>query len=175
VLGVHRVAANLPLNGVIGLERELNKDLLDWLAPEGVNCSRNFRGRGIRPWGARTLASDRQWVHLNVRRLFIMIERTIAEGCEWAVFEPNTPRTWKAVERQVSAFLYKLWKEGMLQGEVPEQAFYVRCDESLNPPEVRDAGEFHCEVGLAAVRPAEFIVFRIGQMAKDIITEEPVS
>ena len=173
--GVHRAAANLVLKDVIGLETDLPKDLIDVLAPEGVNCVRAFRGRGIRPWGARTLSSDRSWEHLNVRRLFIMIERSIAEGCEWAVFETNNWDTWKAVERQVSTFLYKLWREGMLVGDVPEQAFYVRCDEELNPPEVRESGEFHVEIGIAPVRPAEFIVFRIGQQAKDIITEEPVS
>lgn len=173
--GVHRAAANLVLKDVLGLERELIKDQTDLLAPEGVNCFRAFRGRGIRPWGARTLSSDPQWAHLNVRRLFVMVERTIAEGCEWAVFENNTWDLWKAVERQISTFLYGIWREGMLVGEVPEQAFFVRCDEELNPPDVRDAGEFHCEIGMAAVRPAEFLIFRIGQQAKDMITEEPVS
>lgn len=173
--GVHRAAANVAIKDVIGLERELIKDVTDNLAPDGVNCFRSFRGRGIRPWGARTLSSDSQWAHLNVRRLFIMVERTIAEGCEWAVFENNTWELWKAVERQINTFLYDIWREGMLVGEVPEQAFYVRCDEELNPPELREAGEFHCEIGLAAVRPAEFLIFRIGQQAKDVITEEPVS
>lgn len=173
--GVHHAAANVVLKDAIGLERNLPKDLVDLMAPEGINCIRTFRGRGIRPWGARTISSNTAWLHLNVRRLFIMIERSIAEGTEWAVFEPNRSDTWKAVERQVSTFLYGLWREGMLIGEVPEQAFYVRCDEGLNPPEVREVGEFHCEIGLAPVRPAEFIVFRIGQQAKDIITEEPVS
>ncbi|MBX3469511.1 MAG: phage tail sheath family protein [Planctomycetes bacterium] len=173
--GVHRAAANLVLNHVIGLERELTKDQTDVLAPEGVNCFRAFRGRGIRPWGARTVSSNTSWQHLSVRRLFIMVERSIAEGCEWAVFETNGWDLWKAVERQISTFLYQCWREGMLVGQVPEQAFYVRCDEQLNPADVREAGEFHCEIGLAAVRPAEFLVFRIGQQAKDIITEEPVS
>lgn len=173
--GVHRAAANLVLKDVIGLERDLTKDLVDVLAPEGINCTRSFRGRGIRPWGARTLSSNTAWKHLNVRRLFLMVERSLADGTEWAVFEPNTWDTWKAVERQVSTFLYKLWREGMLLGETPEQAFWVRCDESINTQEIRDAGEFHCEIGIAPVRPAEFIVFRIGQNARDIITEEPVS
>ncbi|MBL4845457.1 MAG: phage tail sheath family protein [Planctomycetes bacterium] len=174
-VGVHRAAANLVLKDVLGLERKLGKDYIDLLAPEGINCSRSFRGRGIRPWGCRTLSSDTAWAHLNVRRLFIMVQRTIAEGCEWAVFEPNEWNTWKAVERQINSFLYDLWREGALQGDVPEDAFFVRCDEALNPPETREVGELHCEIGLAAVRPAEFIVFRIGQQAKDIITEEPVS
>lgn len=173
--GVHRAAANLVVNNVLGLERDLSKDYTDMLAPEGVNCFRAFRGRGIRPWGARTISSNTAWAHLNVRRLFIMVERSISEGCEWAVFETNNWDLWKAVERQISTFLYQCWREGMLVGQVPEEAFYVRCDEALNPPETREAGEFHCEIGLAAVRPAEFLVFRIGQQAKDMITEEPVS
>lgn len=173
--GVHRAAANLVLKDVLGLERQVPKDFIDLLAPEGINCSRAFRGRGIRPWGCRTLSSEPLWAHLNVRRLFIMVQRTIAEGCEWAVFEPNEWGTWKAVERQINGFLYDLWREGALAGSVPEEAFFVRCDEGLNPAEVREAGELHVEIGLAAVRPAEFIVFRIGQQAKDIITEEPVS
>jgi uncharacterized protein len=173
--GVHRAAANLVIKDVLGLERELTKDQTDVLAPEGVNCFRAFRGRGIRPWGARTISSNELWAHLNVRRLFIMVERTIAEGCEWAVFENNTWDLWKAVERQISAFLYQCWRDGMLVGTVPEQAFFVRCDDQLNTAETREAGELHCEIGIAAVRPAEFLVFRIGQQAKDIITEEPVS
>lgn len=173
--GVHRAAANLVLKNALGLERLLTKDIIDVLAPEGINCFRNFRGRGIRPWGVRTVSSDTAWQHLNVRRLFIMVERSIAEGTEWAVFEPNTWDTWKTVERQVSGFLYRMWRDGMLQGSVPEEAFFVRCDEALNTQETRDAGEFHCEIGIAAVRPAEFIVFRIGQQAADIITEEPVA
>jgi phage tail sheath protein FI len=173
--GVHRAAANLPLKNVIGIEKPLPKDMIDILAPEGINCFRNFRGRGIRPWGARTISSDTSWIHINVRRLFIMVERSIAEGTEWAVFEPNNWDTWKAVERQINTFLYSMWRDGMLQGDVPEQAFYVKCDESINTEETREAGEFHVDIGLAAVRPAEFIVFRIGQEAKDIITEEPVS
>lgn len=173
--GVHRAAANLVVKDVLGTAVDLTKDATDLLAPEGVNCFRAFRGRGIRPWGVRTVSSQTQWAHLNVRRLFIMVERSIAEGCEWAVFEPNTWDTWKAVERMINGFLYQCWRDGMLVGETPEQAFYVRCDAELNPPEVREAGEFHCEIGLAAVRPAEFLVFRIGQQAKDIITEEPVS
>jgi phage tail sheath protein FI len=173
--GVHRAAANLPLKNVVGLERTLNKDLIDILAPEGINCFRNFRGRGIRPWGARTVSSNTLWTHINVRRLFIMVERSIAEGTEWAVFEPNNWDTWKAVERQVSTFLYSLWKDGMILGDVPEDGYYIRCDETVNTEITREAGECHVEIGIAAVRPAEFIVVRIGQGAKDIITEEPGS
>jgi phage tail sheath protein FI len=173
--GVHKAPANEVLNDVVGLARVTPKDLTDVLAPEGINCIRALPGRGIRVWGARTLSSQTLWQHLSVRRLFIMIERSIAEGTDWAVFENNEWGLWKAVEREISRFLFKLWKEGMLRGNTPEEAFYVVCDERNNPPETRDAGEFFCDVGIAAVRPAEFIVFRIGQRTQDIITEEPVS
>ncbi|MEZ0228905.1 MAG: phage tail sheath family protein [Planctomycetota bacterium] len=173
--GVHKAPANDTLNDVIGLDRDVSKDVSDQLAPEGVNCIRALRGRGIRPWGARTLSSDTQWEHLNVRRLFIMVERSIAEGTEWAVFENNDWYLWKAVEREISRFLTGIWKERMLLGAMPEKAFYVRCDETTNPPESRGVGELVCDIGIAAVRPAEFIVFRIGQRTQDIITEEPVS
>jgi hypothetical protein len=173
--GVHKAPANEVLNDVVGLARVITKDVTDVLGPEGINCIRALPGRGIRPWGARTLSSDKLWQHVNVRRLFIMIERSIAEGTEWAVFENNEWSLWKAVEREVSRFLFGLWKEGMLRGNVPEEAFYVVCDERNNVQESRDAGEFFCDIGVAAVRPAEFIIFRIGQRTQDIITEEPVS
>ena len=173
--GVHKAPANDTLNDVIGLDKDLAKDVTDVLAPEAVNCIRALRGRGIRVWGARTLSSDRQWEQVNVRRVFIMVERSIAEGSEWAAFENNDWSLWKAVERQVSRFLTGIWKEGMLRGEVPEEAYWVRCDEEQNPPAVRDAGEFFCDIGIAVVRPAEFMIFRIGQRTKDIISEEPVS
>src|SRR5262249_48102568 len=102
--GVHKAPANEVMNDVIGLTSDLIKDPTDILAPEGINCLRAFRGRGIRVWGARTLSSDKAWDQVNVRRLFIMIERSIAEGCEWAAFENNDWSLWKAVERQVSKF-----------------------------------------------------------------------
>jgi hypothetical protein len=173
-LGVHKAPANEVLNEVVGLTTDLVKDTTDILSPEGVNCIRAFRGRGIRIWGARTLSSDKAWDQVNVRRLFIMVERSIAEGSEWVTFENNDYKLWKTVERQVSKFLYDLWKEGMLKGAVPEEAFWVKCDETTNPPQVREAGEFFCEIGIAPVRPAEFIIFKIGQRTKDIVTEEPV-
>lgn len=173
--GVHKAPANEVLNDVVGLARTTSRDLTDVLAPEGINCIRALPGRGIRVWGARTLSSDTSWQHVNVRRLFIMVERSIAEGTEWAVFENNDWSLWKAVEREVARFLFGLWKEGMLRGNTPEQAYFVVCDERTNPPQARDAGEFLCDIGIAAVRPAEFIVFRIGQRTQDIITEEPVS
>lgn len=174
-IGVHKAPANEVLNEAIALERDISKDEQDELNPLGINCLRLFHGRGIRVWGARSLASDPLWRYVNVRRIFIMLERSIDAGMQWAVFEPNGPPLWKTLDRLVSAFLYKLWRRGFMVGDTPEEAFYVKCDEETNPQEVREAGQVVCEVGIAAVRPAEFIVVRIGQRTRDIITEEPVS
>ena len=173
--GVHKAPANDVLHDVIALNVDVTRAAIDRLALEGVNCIRSLPGRGIRVWGARTLSSNKLWEHVNVRRVFIMVERSIAEGTEWAVFETNNWPLWKAVERNISSFLTGIWREGMLLGAVPEQAFFVRCDETTNPPESREVGEFACDIGIAVVRPAEFIVFRIGQRTDNIITEEPVS
>ncbi|MBI4574782.1 MAG: phage tail sheath family protein [Planctomycetes bacterium] len=174
-LGVHKAPANVMVEGGIALERPVGDDLQAELNVEGVNCLRVFPGRGLRVWGARTLSSDSQWRFINVRRLFIMIEQSVRHGLQWTVFEPNGPMTWKAITRTVGAFLLDIWKEGYLQGQTPEEAFYVKCDEETNPAEGRDVGEVVTEIGLAAVRPAEFIVVRIGQRTRDIVTEEPVS
>ncbi len=171
-VGTHKPPANEPMNDVIALERPIDKDLQDVLYPEGINCIRFFRGRGIRIWGSRTLSSDTLWRHVNVTRVFAMIAKTIEFGTQWAPFEPNGPELWKMLVRLISTFLTDLWRQGYLVGETPEQAFYVKCDEDTNPPEVRDAGEVICEIGVAIVRPLEFIVFRIGQRTKDITHEE---
>ncbi len=174
-VGVHRAPANEVLNDAIDLTRNVTKSEQDILNPHSINVIRYFRGRGIRIWGARTLSSDKLWRYINVRRLFIMIERAIEEGMQWAVFEGNDYTLWKTIERMVGAFLTGLWREGMLKGDTPEEAFFVKCDEETNPPEFRDVGQLLCEIGIAAVRPAEFIIFRIGQRTRDIVTEEPVS
>lgn len=172
--GVHKPPANEPLQDIIALEKAIDKDTMDLLYPDAINCIRFFRGRGIRVWGSRTLSSDSQWRHISVSRVFAMICKSIESGTQWAPFEPNGPELWKMLVRLVGSFLTDLWRKGYLLGEVPEQAFFVRCNEETNPPEVRDAGEVICEIGVAIVRPLEFIVFRIGQRTTDIVTEEPV-
>jgi len=172
--GVHRPPANEPMQDLIALERQVDKDTMDLLYPDAVNCIRSFRGRGIRIWGSRTLSSDALWRHINVCRVFAMICRSIESGTQWAPFEPNGPELWKMIVRLISSFLTDLWRQGYLLGEVPEKAFYVKCDEDTNPPETRDAGEVICEIGVSIVRPLEFIVFRIGQRTSDIVHEEPV-
>jgi hypothetical protein len=171
-VGTHKPPANEPMQDVIALERPVEKDTQDLLYPDGINCIRFFRGRGIRIWGSRTLSSDAAWRHVNVTRVFAMICKSIESGTQWAPFEPNNEELWKMLVRLISTFLTDLWRQGYLIGPTPEQAFYVKCDEETNPPEVRDAGEVICEIGVAIVRPLEFIVFRIGQRTKDIGTQE---
>lgn len=163
--GVHKAPANDVLRGVTGLELNVTKGEQDGLNPIGVNCIRAFPGRGIRVWGARTLTSDPSWRYINVRRLFNFVEASIERGTQWVVFEPNDQDLWARVRRDVSAFLRQVWRSGALFGATPDQAFYVKCDEELNPPEVRDVGQLIIEVGLAPVKPAEFVIFRISQWA----------
>jgi phage tail sheath protein FI len=132
----------------------------------GVNCIRLFVREGIRVWGARTLADpSSEWRYLNVRRLFNMIEESIAQSTRWIVFEPNDRTLWKSIRRDVSAFLTRLWRDGALMGRTPEEAFFVKCDEETNPPDVIDAGMVVTMIGIAPVKPAEFIIFRISQYA----------
>ena len=162
--GVHKAPANEIVRGALGLKYGITKGEQDLLNPKGINCIRSFPNRGIRVWGARTISSDASWRYVNVRRLFNMVEQSIEIGTQWAVFEPNDHRLWKRVSRDITAFLLRLWRQGALFGKTPEEAFYVKCDEETNPPEVVDAGQLIVEVGMCPVKPAEFVVFRIGQM-----------
>ena len=163
--GVHKAPANEVVRGAIGLATQITKSEQDILNPLGVNCIRAFPGRGIRVWGARTLASDPAWRYINVRRLFNFIEESIELGTQWVVFEPNDIDLWERVKRDITAFLTRVWRDGALFGATPAEAFYVKCDEELNPVEVRDAGQLIIEIGLAPVKPAEFVIFRISQWA----------
>ncbi len=163
--GVHKAPANEVLQGVVGLAYQVTKGEQDTLNPIGVNCIRAFPGRGIRVWGARTLASDPAWRYINVRRLFNYVEKSIENGTQWVVFEPNNRKLWARVSRDVSAFLRMVWRDGALFGSAPSEAFYVKCDDELNPPESRDLGRLIIEIGLAPVKPAEFVIFRISQWA----------
>ena len=134
------------------------------LNPAQVNCIRSFGANGIRVWGARTLAAtDQSWRYINVRRLFIFIEETIRKGTQWVVFEPNDSDLWARVRRTVTAFLRELWMQGALVGATAEQAFFVLCDETNNPQSSIDQGKLVVDVGLAPVKPAEFVIFRISQ------------
>jgi hypothetical protein len=163
--GVHKAPANEVVRGAIDLELRLSKGEQDTLNPIGVNCIRTFPGRGIRVWGGRTLSSDGSWRYINVRRLFIMAEASMDVGLQWVVFEPNDRMLWARVRRDVTSFLRTVWLSGALFGSTPDEAFYVKCDDELNPPEIRDLGQLIIEVGMAPVKPAEFVIFRISQWA----------
>ena len=162
--GVHKAPANEIVRGALGLRYQVSRGEQDILNPRGINCIRLMQGNGIRIWGARTLSSDPSWRYINVRRLFIMVETSIERATQWVVFEPNDFRLWKRVTRTIASFLTLVWRQGALMGETPEKAFFVKCDEETNPPEVVDVGQLIVEIGLAPVKPAEFVIFRIGQM-----------
>ncbi|MEO8696100.1 MAG: phage tail sheath subtilisin-like domain-containing protein [Acidimicrobiales bacterium] len=170
--GVHKAPANEVIRGAISLELQITKGEHDQLNPVAVNCIRSFPGQGIRIWGARTLSSDPEWRYLNVRRLFNYVEESILQGTNWVVFEPNDPKLWDSVKRTVTMFLRRVWRDGALFGATPAEAFYVKCDAENNPPENRDAGILTCEIGIAPVKPAEFVVFRISQFSGGAGLEE---
>lgn len=172
--GVHKAPANESLRGLVGLERILSDDENGPLNEIGVNVIRSFIGRGIRVWGARTIApaAQTQWRYVNVRRLMLFIEESLQEGTLNAVFEPNNEALWETLKRTISGFLTRVWRSGALVGTTPEEAFRVRIDRELNPPEVRALGQLVIEVRVAPTTPAEFIVFRIIQQPGEPIIEE---
>ncbi len=163
--GVHKAPANEVIRGAVDLELRLSKGEQDLLNPIGVNCVRAFPGRGIRIWGARTLSSDPAWRYLNVRRLFNYLEESILLGTQWVVFEPNDDRLWSSIRRNATAFLTEEWRRGALFGRTAAEAFYVKCDRDNNPQESIDQGRVICEIGVAPVKPAEFVVFRLAQFS----------
>lgn len=163
--GVHKAPANEVVRGVTSLQTQITKTEQELLNPIGVNCIRTFPGRGIRVWGARTLSSDAEWRYLNVRRLFNYLEESILQGTQWAVFEPNDPALWARIRRTISAFLTNEWRKGALFGVNPEQAFFVKCDAETNPAEGIDAGQVVCQIGVAPVKPAEFVIFQLSQFS----------
>ncbi len=165
--GVHKTPANEVVRQAIGFEFLLNKAQQDVLNPEGINCFRFFEGRGYRLWGGRTTSSDPEWKYVNVRRYFLYLERSIELGTQWVVFENNGPALWANVRRTVEDFLFNEWKSGHLLGEKPELAYFVRCDRSTMTQNDLDNGRLICLIGVAPLRPAEFVIFRIGQFTAD--------
>jgi uncharacterized protein len=162
--GVHKAPANELVRGSLNVTYALTRAEQGELNQAGINCIRIFAREGIRVWGARTVArTNPEWRYLNVRRLFNMIKESIGNSTRWVVFEPNDYTLWKSIRRDVAAFLTRLWREGALMGRTPEEAFFVKCDEETNPPEVTDAGMVVTLIGIAPVKPAEFIVFRVSQ------------
>lgn len=170
--GVHKAPANEPIQGALDLVRRVSRGEQEVLNPAGVNCIRYFPGEGIRVWGARTKAPEAsEYRYVNVRRLTNMIKESVADGTRWVVFEPNDHTLWKSIRRDIGAFLTNVWRDGALLGTTPQQAFFVKCDEETNPPEVRDAGQVVTLIGIAPVKPAEFVVFKLMQSANTTETE----
>jgi len=162
--GVHKAPANAAVRGALNVQYYIGKPKQEMLNPQGVNCIRNLYGN-VTVWGARTIGGDAngEWKYISVRRFFLFLRESIDEGTQWCVFEPNDPGLWGKIRRNIGAFLTNVWRSGALFGLTPEEAFYVKCDAETNPPEVRDLGMVVTEIGVAIVRPAEFVIFRITQ------------
>lgn len=165
--GVHKAPANEVVRACVGLDCQFNKGEQDILNPKGVNLIRSFPGQGIRVWGARTVSSNPSWKYINVRRLFIFIEESIRANTSWAVFEPNDTALWVRVQRTISVFLTNLWRNGSLTGSSPEEAFFVNIGRDTMSQDDIDNGRLICVIGVAPVKPAEFVIFRITQKTGD--------
>jgi len=165
--GVHKAPANEVLRLAKRLEVNINKSQQEVLNPDGINVIRFFEGRGYRIWGARTATSDPEWKYMNVRRYFAFLERSIERGTQWSVFENNGTTLWSNVQSTIQDFLFNEWKEDHLAGNTPDEAFFVRCDRSTMTQNDIDNGRMICLIGVAALKPAEFVIFRIGQKTLD--------
>lgn len=165
--GVAKSPANEIVRGALRYQTDVNFAEQELLNPRGVNCLRFFPGRGNRLWGARTTSSDPEWKYVGPRRYFLYLEHSIDRSTQWAVFENNGPRLWANVRETVSSFLYNEWVSGSLLGSKPEEAFFVRCDRTTMTQNDLDNGRLICLIGVAALKPAEFVVFRIGQKTAD--------
>lgn len=165
--GVHKAPANEVVLGALRFEQEVNAFQQELLNPDGINCLRSFAGRGHRVWGGRTLSSDPEWKYVNVRRYFLYLERSIEKSTQWAVFEPNGQALWANIRSTVEDFLFNEWRNGRLLGATPKEGYFVRCDRSTMTQNDLDNGRLVCLVGVAPLRPAEFVIFRIGQKTAD--------
>jgi phage tail sheath protein FI len=165
--GVYKAPANEPLRDVAALERTLSQFEYEELGRRGINCLRAFPGGDVRLWGARTTSSDPEWKYVNIRRYLSYLEHSIDLGTQWTVFEPNGDELWEGVRSAVEVFLTTEWRRGGLQGSKPEAAFFVRCDRTTMTQADLDSGRLVCLIGVAALRPAEFVIFRIGQWTAD--------
>ena len=162
--GVWKAPANEVVREIVGLRSYTTTGEQEVLNPRGVNCIRRFEGRGLRVWGARTLSSDPEFRYTNVRRFLIFLEASLDRGTQYVVFEPNSPPTWSRVVDSVSAFLNTQWREGALFGRIPEDAYFVQCDERTMTADDIQNGRLICRIGIAIVRPAEFVIFRLEQI-----------
>ncbi len=170
--GVHKAPANEVVRGAIDLEFNITKGEQALLNPRGINVIRSFNGRGILVWGARNAILDPLWKYINVRRLFIYVEESIDEGTQWVVFEPNNEKLWERVKATITQFLTRVWRDGALMGTKVEEAFFVKCDRTTMTQDDIDNGRLICVIGIAPVKPAEFVIFRIAQWAGGSSTTE---
>jgi len=161
--GVHKAPANEIVNGAVDIERTMSDIDQGQLNLQGINVIRVFQ-QGGRPvlWGARTTATDLNWMYVNIRRLFLFLEESIQEGIRPNIFDPHTPALWARLKRTIRAFLVQQWRDGALFGATADEAFYIRIDEQLNPDNERALGRLRMEIGLRPAYPAEFIIVRIG-------------
>lgn len=165
--GVHKAPANEVIRGCVGLDCQYNKGEQDILNPKGVNLIRYFAGQGIRVWGARTCSSNTLWKYVNVRRLFIFLEESIKNGTNWVVFEPNDEQLWARVNRTIDAFLTRVWRDGALMGSSAAEAFYINIGRNTMTQDDIDNGRLICVIGVAPVKPAEFVIFKITQKTSE--------
>jgi uncharacterized protein len=165
--GVHKAPANEVVRSALRFEIDVNFGQQGMLNPMGVNCLRLLSGRGYRVWGARLISSDPEWKYVSDRRYMTYLEASIDRGTQWAVFEPNGERLWANVRQTVADFLYNEWVNGRLLGKTQEEAFFVRCDRSTMTQNDIDNGRLVCLIGVAIIKPAEFVIFRIGQKTAD--------
>ncbi|WP_127582968.1 phage tail sheath subtilisin-like domain-containing protein [Paenibacillus koleovorans] len=165
--GVQKAPANEVVRGVVGLDCQYNKGEQDILNPKGVNLIRQFSGQGIRVWGARTASSNGNWKYINVRRLFIFLEESIKTGTNWVVFEPNDERLWARVQRTIDAFLMRVWRDGALAGSSPAEAYFIDIGRNTMTSDDINNGRLICVIGIAPVKPAEFVIFKITQKTSE--------
>ena len=170
--GVHKAPANEQVNGVLSLQVQINKEKQDILNPRGINVIRSFPGRGQVVWGARTTSIDPDWKYVNVRRLFLYLEKSIERSTQWVVFEPNNERLWSRVKATISGFLTEVWKSGAIMGTNPDEAFFVKCDRTTMTQNDIDNGRLIVLIGVAPTKPAEFVIFRLAQTKNGSATEE---
>ena len=166
--GVHKAPANEVIRGITRIAQDVTKREQDMLNPRGINALRAFPNRGNRVWGARVLTSDSSWRYIPVRRLFIFVEESIDEGTQWVVFEPNDEPLWARVRQSISNFLISVWRSGALEGSKPDEAFFVKCDRTTMTQDDIDNGRLICLIGIAPVKPAEFVIFRIQQKTREV-------
>lgn len=172
-VGVHKAPANEVLEGVQDLKSDLNQAQQDQLNPVGINCLRAFPGRGIRVWGVRTLSHNPAWTYINVRRLFLTAGRWMERSLAGVIYEPNDPKLWARIHRDLTAYFRELFQQGALKGRTAREAFYIKCDAETNAPDVREAGTIVTEIGLAPAIPNEFVVVRIMHGASGVTISGP--